>query len=402
MTESSAPLLLRSVDRAAFAVALGDRLRGAGVPVALPALATFSDALGALHHGDLRALYWTARVTLVHRAQDLRIFDAVFEAVFEDARLPLQGQAAGPPAGPSGPADLSAARAAGLTAPDLGTGLPWHTPREVSVAEETDSGARLRVPELLPSSLEAVAEVPFEDLDERQLELVGAWLERALSRWPSRRSRRRQPHHAGRRVDLRATVAASRRTGWEVVELRRSRTGQRPRSVTMVADVSASMQPYATAYLHLMRALSWSEQGEAFAFSTSLTRVTPALRHRSPQQAISEASELVVDRYGGTHLASSLAGLLGSRHAEALRGGVLVIASDGWDSDGPGELTDVLVRLRRRVHRLVWLNPRVAAPGFEPLVGSMAAALPFCDDLLPAHSLVAVTQAMDAILGPAP
>ena len=43
----------------------------------------------------------------------------------------------------------------------------------------------------------------------------------------------------------------------------------------------------------------------------------------------------MVDRYGGTHLATCLRELLASRHGNALRGGVLVIASDGWDSDDP-------------------------------------------------------------------
>jgi uncharacterized protein len=35
----------------------------------------------------------------------------------------------------------------------------------------------------------------------------------------------------------------------------------------------------------------------------------------------------------------------------------------------------------------VWLNPRAGAPGFAPLVGTMAAALPFCDTLLPADDV---------------
>jgi uncharacterized protein with von Willebrand factor type A (vWA) domain len=109
-----------------------------------------------------------------------------------------------------------------------------------------------------------------------------------------------------------------------------------------------------------------------------------------------------VDRFGGTHLATSLTTLLRSRHGNALRGGVLVIASDGWDSDDPEQLAHVLARLRRRVHRLVWLNPRAGAAGFEPLVGSMAAALPFCDAFLPAHTLRAMTRALDAILDPRP
>ena len=78
--------------------------------------------------------------------------------------------------------------------------------------------------------------------------------------------------------------------------------------------------------------------------------------------------------------------LLASRHGNALRGGVLVIASDGWDSDDPERLAAVMARIRLRAHRVVWLNPRAAAPGFEPLVGSMAAALPLCDAFLPAHT----------------
>ena len=38
--------LLRAVDRAAFAVGLGERLRRAGVPVTFTALGAFSEALG--------------------------------------------------------------------------------------------------------------------------------------------------------------------------------------------------------------------------------------------------------------------------------------------------------------------------------------------------------------------
>ena len=48
-----------------------------------------------------------------------------------------------------------------------------------------------------------------------------------------------------------------------------------------------------------------------------------------------QATARVLDRYGGTQLATSLRSLLTSRHGNALRGGVLVVASDGWDSDDP-------------------------------------------------------------------
>ncbi len=169
--------------------------------------------------------------------------------------------------------------------------------------------------------------------------------------------------------------------------------------VVLVTDVSQSMRDFATAYLHMMRAFAQTQRCETFAFSTSLTRLTPTLALRSAEEAITRATDEVVDRYGGTHLATSLGTMLRSRHGNALRGGVLVIASDGWDSDPPEMLAAVMARARRRAKRIVWLNPRAAAPGFEPLVGSMAAALPYCDVFLPGDTLGSLPAVFDAIAG---
>ena len=101
------------------------------------------------------------------------------------------------------------------------------------------------------------------------------------------------------------------------------------------------MQPYATMYLHLMRAAALRHAGirpEVFAFSTSLTRLTAVLSHRSAEVALARANTKVVDRYGGTHLGRCIGGLLAPPHGSALRGAVVIIASDGWDSDPPDVL----------------------------------------------------------------
>lgn len=396
--EAQGPLL-RSVDRAAFAVGLGERLRRAGVPVTFTALGAFTEALGLSPPTHVSALYWSARVTLVDDVAHLPAFDAVFAGVFRDAARAAEGQASGPRQD-----HVDDVLAALSSAPaETPTGLPWHTlPHVVGTDDGSPADVTRGVPELLPSALESLADTPFDELDTEQLAQIGAWLERAWLRWPTRPSRRRRVHPSGRAVALRETIAASRRTGWEALELSRTRGVLRPRPLTLVVDVSQSMQPYAAAYLHLMRALARTGRAETFAFSTSLTRLTPALRHRSATVAMQRATEQVVDRYGGTHLASSLAGLLASRHGNALRGGVLVVASDGWDSDDPAMLVRTLARIRLRAHRVVWLNPRAAAPGFEPLVGSMAAALPFCDAFLPAHTARAMRDAWEVLLDPLP
>jgi hypothetical protein len=247
--------------------------------------------------------------------------------------------------------------------------------------------------------VERLADTPLDELDPEELALLGRWLEASSHRWPTRRSRRTTVRGGGRRVALRETLAASRHTGWEPFELKHHHPVRRPLTVTMLVDVSQSMQTWSSAYLHLMRAFARTRRAETFAFSTSLTRLTPALSHHSASVAVARAGEEVVDRYGGTHLASSLTELLTSRHGNALRGGVLVIASDGWDSDPPTQLAVAMARAGRRTRRIVWLNPRSAVEGFEPLVGSMAAALPYCDAFLPADRLRSLPEVFDAIAG---
>ncbi|WP_414085571.1 VWA domain-containing protein [Mycobacterium leprae] len=50
--------------------------------------------------------------------------------------------------------------------------------------------------------------------------------------------------------------------------------------------------------------------------------------------------------------------LLASHRGNALRGAVVIVASEGWDSDTPDVFQHVLARLRRRAELLVWLNLR--------------------------------------------
>ena len=49
------------------------------------------------------------------------------------------------------------------------------------------------------------------------------------------------------------------------------------------------------------------------------------------------------------------------------RGAVVVILSDGWDRGDPDELAEQMARLHRVAHRVVWVNPLKAAPGYAPL-----------------------------------
>jgi uncharacterized protein with von Willebrand factor type A (vWA) domain len=386
------------VDRAAFAVAFGARLRAAGLPVGVTAVEAFTRALGVVPPMSRGRLYWLARTTLARRHSELEVFDAVFAVVFDAAGPPLD-----PPSrrGARSPDDAhdqawAPAAVAPTHAHDSG-GLPWVTrPAVLDASPTAPTGPELA--DRLPTGLEALVDAPFNELDERQLAEVGAFLEEALPRWPVRRGRRRRVHPAGDRAALRATMARARRTGWEPLEIVTTRSVTRPRRVLMLCDVSRSMQPTTTAYLHLMRAAALRSPTEVFAFATRLTRLTPVLAHRSAERAVELATARVTDRFGGTRIAGNIAALLGSRHGSLLRGATVVIASDGWDADPPDRLDRAMARLRRRAHAVIWVNPRVAAPDYRPLVGGMAAALPHCDRLLPGHSLGTLFDVIDAVV----
>ena len=391
------PILLRGVDRAAFGVAFVNRLRGAGVPAGLTDVDDFVRALAVSPPVSPATLYWTARIALVRKQADLAVFDRVFTAVFADAPpLPLTRSA---PA-PGRRDDVHVPLSADADQTGDGGGLPWATLPAAVQQDAEPADTALRVAERRPSVLAGLGDRPFEELDARQVEQLGSALRATIADWPTRRTRRHVVDPAGRRIALRPTIARARRTAWEPVEIVRERAVRQPRRIVLLCDVSESMRAQATAYLHLMRAFAMVADAEVFAFATTLTRLTPALRRSSAAEAVAQATATVTDRFGGTRIAANIRALLASHHGNAVRGGIVVIGSDGWDSDPPAELAAAMARLRRRAYRIVWLNPRAGAPGFVPQVAAMAAALPYCDRLLPAgtfHDLELAARQLQSV-----
>jgi hypothetical protein len=46
-----------------------------------------------------------------------------------------------------------------------------------------------------------------------------------------------------------------------------------------------------------------------------------------------------------------------------------------------------IARLRHRASQIIWLNPLLGNPRYEPLTRGMRTALPYLDHFLPAHNL---------------
>ena len=256
--------------------------------------------------------------------------------------------------------------------------------------------SRFRWPPATRSCCGASASTPSSLRSSRSVYRLMARLDVAT---PRRRTRRSERDRHGDRIDMRRTLRGSMRTAGDPIRLARRRRRVVRRRVVMLCDISGSMEPYARAYLQFLTCAAGSgPNAEAFVFATRLTRLTRALRSRSPERAIQRAAEAAPDWSSGTRIGEALKAF-NDRHGRRgmARGALVVILSDGWERGDPALVAREMERLSRLAYRIVWVNPRAAASDFSPRTGGMAAALPHCDALVSGHSLDALDEVVEAI-----
>ena len=227
---------------------------------------------------------------------------------------------------------------------------------------------------------------PVEDLDEvaRLTILIAKRLARRISR-------RKRPTRRGGIIDMRRSMRANLMKG-EIIELRRRERRRRKVRLVLLCDVSGSMDLYSRFLLQFLFALqNVFGRVETFIFSTRLTRVTEYLRGRSYRQVLRRLTD-VRDWSGGTRIGESLQefnarwGSLVNRHT------IVLVLSDGWDTGEPDVLAQEMLALKRRAARVIWLNPLLGNPSYEPLTRGMAAALPLVDHFAAAHNLASLRE----------
>jgi uncharacterized protein with von Willebrand factor type A (vWA) domain len=363
---------------------LAMELRARDVPVGSGELLRAAQALAAVDAGDREEVRLALRAVLCARRDQLAAFDAAFIAVFGRRGL------GGAPDMPSG-AELILPRA------PAGPVVAGEPPGEAPERED---------PEVRPaawSDVELLLERDAADLSDAERAAALALLRRLARQGPMRRSRRLRAARRGAHLDLPRTVRASLRHRGEPLERHWRAPGRQPRPLVLVVDVSGSMAPYAQLLLGYAQAVvSARPRVEAFALGTRLTHVTHELRDRDAGAALGRATQAAPDYGGGTRLGEGIAAL-NRRHGRRIgRGAVIVVLSDGWDRGDPAVLEGEMARLRRTAHRVVWLNPLKARPGYEPLARGMAAALPHVDVFLEGHSagsLVALAELLEEGIG---
>ena len=167
--------------------------------------------------------------------------------------------------------------------------------------------------------------------------------------------------------------------------MRRQR--RQPRVVVLV-DVSRSMEVHAQFFLRLTRAMVEVMDARAFVFHTRLADVTPLLKRRS--ERVQEKVNAVTFGFGGgTRIASCLHEAVHVHLGRALsRGDLFMVFSDGYDTDEPEALAEVLSQVKARGARVCWLHPTKEAP----TSAAMVLAAPYVTRFLPAHNLASLSR----------
>jgi uncharacterized protein len=393
------------LDLAPLVGGFGRRLHDAGVPVSAERAARFAAALRLVRPVARRRLYWTARAVFVSDPSQVRTFDRVFAEVFGtgartgDDRVVLDDvrQVAARDPSAERPVTDPPPRADARDEDAWGPGAAPARSRDATEPAEQELPIGV-----LASDEEVIRSKRFDALDADELAALYRLMSRLVLATPQRRTRRAERRRRGETVDMRRTLRASLRTGGDPIRLYHRRRRVVRRRLVLLCDISGSMEPYARAYLQFLTCAAGGgdrrTRSEAFVFATRLTRLTRALHSRNPERAIQRAAATAPDWSSGTRIGDALK-TFNDRHGRRgmARGAVVVILSDGWERGDPALVGREMERLSRLAYRIVWVNPRAAAGGFAPRAGGMAAALPYCDELVSGHTLEALEEVVDAI-----
>jgi uncharacterized protein with von Willebrand factor type A (vWA) domain len=387
-----------TLDLPSLATGLSRRLHDCGLPITPGRTADFARALTLVRPIVRRRLYWTARAVFVTDPAQVEAFDEVFSSVFgtrtrgEDFEPEHAQTVASPPDDRPASEHKAASEESAVQRPQ------WSSTSS-GEHDEDEEGDEVDVPLALASDEELLGRKSFDALEPHELAQLYRLMSRLELATPQRRTRRYERARHGERIDMRRTLRASLRTGGVPIRLARRHRRITPRRLVLLCDISGSMEPYARAYLQFLTcAAAAGPNAEAFVFATRLTRLTRALRSRSPERAIQRAAAAAPDWSSGTRIGDALKEF-NDRHGRRgmARGAVIVILSDGWERGDPKLVGREMERLARLAHRIVWVNPRVSAGAFSVQSGGMVAALPHCDALVSGHSFQALGEVAEAI-----
>jgi uncharacterized protein len=319
------------------------------------------------------------RAALCATKEEWDLFDPLFDSFWRGQQIDRSA----PPNRPkeNRPVHAPSSKAAFLMIGDLA----FKEPKQIEEERKVVSGA---------NPMDRLGKVDFSQVPQEDLAELERLSERLLRRMSFRLSRRLKPQRSRGRVDLRRSIRAGIPRGGELVDLRYRGRRRQAAKLVILLDVSDSMNPYSLFLFKFAYALGRHfDRLSCFVFSTRIVDVRTVLKAKDLPGALKALSKITTSWFGGTKIGSSLREFNRS-FGRLMRSTdtTVMILSDGWDTGEPDDLIAELKIIKRRVKRLIWLNPLLGLEEYEPVTRGMSAALPYIDLFAPAHNLLSLLE----------
>jgi len=373
-------------------------LRAEGITTDIGAAIDYSRALTLIDIGDREQVQAAGMAIFVRRRDEVPVYEEVFarfwqryELVIEPMSMDFEIEGSG-----ADHEQASEIQAGDVDADEVVISVAGNEGADADSSAEDDEADG----SMSWSERERLLHKPFDRMSPDELRDAERLVDQVRPRLEMRRARRQELHRHGRMVAARQMFRANLQNGGDLLEWLWRRPAMRPRSITVICDVSGSMERHSRLLMRFAMALHRvsAVRTEAFVFGTHLTRVTRELAGRDPDAGLDRVTSAVSDWSGGTRIGESLRQFNAHWARRVLRSsGVVIVVSDGWDRGDPALVRAEMARLQRSCHRLIWLDPLAGTEYYQPLAGGMAAAYPFIDDLVAVNDLASLQRLGDLL-----
>ncbi len=358
-----------------------EKLRKSGIPVTTSCVIDALNAITLVAIFNRSEFYTTLLATLVKRKEDQDSFGRIFDS-FWRIRGPEQDRHGSFVTSSKYPEEREKNEGARAE-------IEAETQEVRSYpTEEFDENAT-------PDSVISATYSPVEVLMKRNLSIsqgddieeIKQVLRSVAHKIASTKTSAMQPDERGV-MDLRKTVRSNIQYGTELLKILRRRRKIRKNRLILVCDISGSMKAYSNFAIQYLYAIGKVfEKIEVFLFSTQLTRITTELQRDEFETTMASLSDSVLDWGGGTKIGASLKALLDRYPSLISRKSIVVIISDGMDTGDIMILAEQMRKLKQRSRWVVWLNPLLGDPDYQPICRGMETALPYVNIFTSANTV---------------
>jgi uncharacterized protein len=371
MTSSQAPELTGFDE---LFIEFAQDLRFHGLVIGSDDVITYLSAISVLDASDIMDVYWSGRIALVRKKDNIPLYNKRFQAFFLDI-----GE--NEPDARKVKLKSSANAGATLEVPNVEQGLPGEV-----IEDETRLG-------YMASAADISRHKAFADCSDEEINRFRKLISMLKVSPPKRRTYRTQTTPKGKVLDMRRMARETMRSLGEPKDLMYIKRKEKLRSIVFILDVSGSMADYSRNLLQLAySARRANTKVEVFCFGTRLTRITKSIDKRTPDEAMRLAGESVLDWDGGTRIGDAIAAFVKeSRRSRLGRGAIVVICSDGLDQGEPQALDKAMQTLSRLAHKVIWVNPHKGDnEDYKPNTIGMMIADPYIDRIFSGHNFKSI------------